>query len=32
MERPLLGICRGDRFDLEEYIRLRREMTPKIRE
>jgi 4-hydroxy-4-methyl-2-oxoglutarate aldolase len=32
MERPLLEICRGDGFDLEEYIRLRREMTAKIRE
>jgi regulator of RNase E activity RraA len=32
MERPLLEICRGDGFDLEEYIRRRREMTAKFRE
>src|SRR3954451_20797030 len=32
LERPLLEICRSDRFDLEEYLRLRSEMKAKIRE
>src|SRR3954452_18632046 len=30
MERPLLEICRSDRFDLEEYLRLRSQMRAKI--
>lgn len=32
LERPLLEICRGDAFDLEEYIRRRGETKVKIRE
>ncbi len=32
VERPVLEICRGDNFDLDEYIRLRSEMKVKIRE
>jgi regulator of RNase E activity RraA len=32
MEKPLLEICRGDHFDIEEYIRLRSEAKVKIRE
>ncbi len=32
LERPLLEQCRSDRFDLEEYIRLREDMKTKIRE
>lgn len=32
MERPLLEHCRGDQFDLEEYIRLRQAMKAKVRE
>ena len=32
LEKPLLDICRGDHFDLEEYIRLRADMKVKIRE
>jgi 4-hydroxy-4-methyl-2-oxoglutarate aldolase len=32
LERPLLELCRSDAFDLEEYIRRRADMKPKIRE
>lgn len=32
LERPLLELCRSAEFDLEEYIRLRGDMKPKIRE
>lgn len=32
LERPLLEICRSDKFGLEEYLRLRAEMKVKIRE
>ena len=32
LEKPLLDLCRSDEFDLEEYIRRRRDMTAKIRE
>ena len=32
MERPLLELCRSDQFDLEEYIRRRALMRPKLRE
>ncbi|HEV3163887.1 MAG TPA: RraA family protein, partial [Isosphaeraceae bacterium] len=32
LEKPLLEICRSDKFDLEEYLRLRTEMKAKIRE
>ncbi len=32
LERPLLEHCRSEAFDLEEYIRLRSDMKPKIRE
>jgi 4-hydroxy-4-methyl-2-oxoglutarate aldolase len=32
LERPLLEICRSDKFDLDEYLRLRSEMKVKIRE
>ncbi|WP_435016537.1 RraA family protein [Tundrisphaera sp. TA3] len=32
LERPLLEHCRSDRFDLEEYIRLRAAMKARIRE
>ncbi|MGE3818291.1 MAG: RraA family protein [Isosphaeraceae bacterium] len=32
LERPLLDLCRGDDFDLEEYIRRRAAMKAKIRE
>ena len=32
MERPVLEHCRGEHFDLEEYIRLRANMKAKIRE
>ncbi len=32
LEKPLLELCRGDGFDLEEYIRRRSDMKVKIRE
>ncbi|MBX6313491.1 MAG: RraA family protein [Isosphaeraceae bacterium] len=32
LERPLLEYCRRDDFDLEEYLRLRKEMKEKVRE
>jgi regulator of RNase E activity RraA len=32
LERPLLELCRSDKFDLEEYVRRRGEMKAKIRE
>jgi regulator of RNase E activity RraA len=32
LERPLLDICKSDKFDLEEYLRLREGMKAKIRE
>lgn len=32
LEKPLLELCRGDTFDLEEYIRRRSDMKVKIRE
>ena len=32
LERPLLEHCRSEKFDLEEYIRLRVDMKAKIRE
>lgn len=32
LEKPLLELCRSERFDLEEYLRRRTEMKAKIRE
>ncbi len=32
LERPLLDLCRGDDFEIEEYIRRRADMKAKIRE
>lgn len=32
MERPLLELCRSDKFDLEEYLQARAAMKAKIRE
>jgi regulator of RNase E activity RraA len=32
LERPLLEMCRSDRFDLEEYLKARASMKAKIRE
>jgi regulator of RNase E activity RraA len=32
MERPALDYCRGETFDLEEYLKLRAAMKAKIRE
>jgi regulator of RNase E activity RraA len=32
LERPLLDMCRGQGFDLEEYLKARAEMKSKIRE
>jgi regulator of RNase E activity RraA len=32
LEKPLLEICRGETFSLEEYLRLRHESKAKIRE
>ena len=32
LEKPLLDMCRSDKFDLEEYLKARAEMKAKIRE
>lgn len=32
LERPLLDACRGERFDLEEYLRLRTAAKARVRE
>ncbi len=32
LEKPLLDACRSDHFDLDDYLKLRSDMRPKIRE
>jgi 4-hydroxy-4-methyl-2-oxoglutarate aldolase len=32
LEKPLLDMCRSDKFDLEEYLKARADMKAKIRE